>query len=142
MTGTYVLFQMWGPFRQSLIDGHLFYVEQARKRLLTQFENIEAEADKASEDWLENNSHRFDPDRDALSAGVVLHILGQKFHRTVSISSKPRSQSLSIWGQRIMIVVPVPDLSRSGIPSDSAILAASGPSTGSTPPSPSALPHQ
>jgi len=64
MTGTYVLFQMWGPFRQSLIDGHLFYVEQARKRLLTQFENIEAEADKASEDWLENNSHRFDPDRD------------------------------------------------------------------------------
>ena len=47
MTGTYVLFQMWGPFRQSLIDGHLFYVEQARKRLLTQFENIEAEADKA-----------------------------------------------------------------------------------------------
>lgn len=64
MTGTYVLFQMWGPFRQSLIDGHLFYVEQACKRLLTQFENIEAEADKASEDWLENNSHRFDPDRD------------------------------------------------------------------------------
>ncbi|TDX22186.1 hypothetical protein [Rhodovulum visakhapatnamense] len=64
MTGNYVLFQMWGPFRQSLIDGHIFYVEQARKRLLTQFENIEAEADKASEDWLENNSHRFDPDRD------------------------------------------------------------------------------
>lgn len=64
MTGNYVLFQMWGPFRQSLIDGHIFYVEQARKRLLTQFENIEAEADKASEDWLENNGHRFDPDRD------------------------------------------------------------------------------
>ena len=59
----YVLFQMWGPFRQSLIAGHLFYVEQARKRLLSQFEDIEAEADKAAEDWLRRSSGRFDPDR-------------------------------------------------------------------------------
>lgn len=59
----YVLFQMWGPFRQSLIAGHLFYVEQARKRLLSQFEDIEAEADKAAEDWLQRSSERFDPDR-------------------------------------------------------------------------------
>ena len=58
-----VLFQMWGPFRQSLIEGHLFYVEQARKRLLSQFEDMEAEADKASEDWLERSSRNFDPDR-------------------------------------------------------------------------------
>jgi hypothetical protein len=60
----YVLFQMWGPFRQSLIAGHLFYVEQARKRLLSQFEDIESEADKAADAWLERNSGRFDPDRD------------------------------------------------------------------------------
>lgn len=59
----YVLFQMWGPFRQSLIAGHLFYVEQARKRLLSQFEDIEVEADKAAEDWLQRSSGRFDPDR-------------------------------------------------------------------------------
>jgi hypothetical protein len=59
----YVLFQMWGPFRRSLIDGHLFYVEQARKRLLSQFDDIEAEAEKASEEWLERSSARFDPDR-------------------------------------------------------------------------------
>ena len=59
----YVLFQMWGPFRQSLIAGHLFYVEQAGKRLLTQFEDIEAEADKAAEEWLEKSRDRFDPDR-------------------------------------------------------------------------------
>lgn len=58
-----VLFQMWGPFRQSLIDGHLFYVEQARKRLLSQFEDISADADKAADKWLKRNSHRFDPDR-------------------------------------------------------------------------------
>ncbi len=59
----YVLFHMWGAFRQSLIHGHLFYVEQARKRLLSQFEDIEAEANKAADEWLEKNSHRFDPDR-------------------------------------------------------------------------------
>lgn len=59
----YVLFQMWEPFRQSLMEGHLFYVEQARKRLLSQFDDIDAEADRAAADWLQNNSHRFDPDR-------------------------------------------------------------------------------
>lgn len=59
----YVLFQMWGPFRQSLIDGHAFYVEQAQKRLLSQFEDISAEADKAADDWLEKSSGWFDPDR-------------------------------------------------------------------------------
>lgn len=59
----YVLFQMWGPFRQSLIASHLFYVAQARRRLLSQFENIESEADKAAEEWLERSSDRFDLDR-------------------------------------------------------------------------------
>lgn len=60
--GSYSLFQMWEPHRQSLITGHLFYVEQARKRLLSQFEDIEGEADKAAECWLEANSGRFNPD--------------------------------------------------------------------------------
>jgi hypothetical protein len=60
----YVLFQMWEPFRKSLIAEHLFYVEQARKRLLSQFDDMEAEADKAAKDWLDQNQSRFDPDRD------------------------------------------------------------------------------
>ena len=59
----YALFQMWGPFRQSLIKGHLFYVEQARKRLLSQFDGIEADADRAAEEWLEQSGQHFDPDR-------------------------------------------------------------------------------
>ena len=62
MTG-YALFQMWMDFRQSLIRRHQFYVEQAQKRLLSQFKNIEAEAEKAGEDWLEENGRYFDPDR-------------------------------------------------------------------------------
>ncbi|MDT6995080.1 hypothetical protein [Burkholderia cenocepacia] len=59
----YVLFQMWEPFRQSLMKGHLFYIEQARKRLLSQFDDIEAEADRAADEWLEKSGQHFDPDR-------------------------------------------------------------------------------
>ena len=77
----YVLFQMWEPLRQSFIARHKFYVEQAQKRLLSQFEDIGAEADKAAEDWLEKSSDRFDPDRHdagdfyeaANSAGIELY---------------------------------------------------------------------
>lgn len=63
-TRDYVLFQLWGPFRASLIEEHEFYVKQARSRLLSQFEDIEAEADKAADDWLVASGSRFDPDRD------------------------------------------------------------------------------
>lgn len=59
-----VPFRMDGYLRKSLIEGHKFYVDQARQRLLSQFENIESEADKASDEWLERSSSRFDPDRD------------------------------------------------------------------------------
>jgi len=59
-----VLFQMWGPFRESLIKTHLFYVEQARKRLLSQFDSIDADADRAADEWLERSAQYFDPDRD------------------------------------------------------------------------------
>jgi len=58
-----VLFQMWEPCRQSLIRGHLFYVEQARKRLLSQFDGIETDADRAADEWLEQSSQHFDPDK-------------------------------------------------------------------------------
>lgn len=54
---------MWGPFRESLIKGHLFYVEQSKTRLLSQFENLNAEADKYAREWLDERSHLFDPDR-------------------------------------------------------------------------------
>jgi hypothetical protein len=81
----YVLFQMWGSFRQSLIAGHLFYVEQARKRLLSQFENIETEADKAAEDWLEQSQDRFDPDRhDPGEFHEAAHDAGIEFYRLLS----------------------------------------------------------
>lgn len=56
------LFEMWGPIRKDFIDSHLFYVEQARKRLLSQFDNVNQEAEQAAEEWLEEAGEYFDPD--------------------------------------------------------------------------------
>lgn len=60
---SFIVFQMWGPFRKQVIKAHNFYVSQAKERLLSRFENIEDEADKESDKWLEETSHLFDPDR-------------------------------------------------------------------------------
>lgn len=60
----YTLFHMDSGYRQHLIDKHLFYVNQGRSRLLTQFEDVSAEADAFAENWASERSHLFDPDRD------------------------------------------------------------------------------
>lgn len=57
------LFYMWQSFRKHLIASHQFYVDQADKRLLSQFHNLEQEAHKYAEEWLENAGQHFDPDR-------------------------------------------------------------------------------
>ena len=56
------LFYMWGPFRDSLIESHLFYVKQAKVRLLSQFDNLSIEAEKYAEEWLKERSPYFNPD--------------------------------------------------------------------------------
>lgn len=58
-----VAFQMWGPYRQHLIAEHCFYVEQAQKRLLSQFDNIHDEAEQAEREFLDGISLHFDPER-------------------------------------------------------------------------------
>lgn len=58
----YVLFQMLGPFRESLIKNHQFYLDQASIRLLSQFDDIEGDSNKVSEDWLNKSNQHFDPD--------------------------------------------------------------------------------
>lgn len=90
----YVIFQMWRPFRQSLIRGHRFYVEQANKRLLSQFSNIEVEADKASDEWLSSRSEYFDPERHdeadfyeaASEAGIEFYELLSNMHTQTRLS--------------------------------------------------------
>jgi len=60
--GDLVIFQMWAGSRQEYIAKHEFYVEQARKRLLAQFEDISGEADKFAEEWLSKAGRLFDPE--------------------------------------------------------------------------------
>ncbi|MGF1548070.1 MAG: hypothetical protein ACFCUG_12170 [Thiotrichales bacterium] len=81
----YALFQMWEPFRQSLIKGHSFYVEQARKRLLSPFDEIEIEADHAAEEWLKQRGQYFDPDRhDPGDFYEMAHEVGIEFYGLLS----------------------------------------------------------
>ena len=91
MTGKYSLFQMWEPYRQSLIAGHQFYVNQARQRLLSQFDDIETEADRASDEWLDKNSRHFNPEwqdegdfyESAVDAGIEFYqLLSEMRNRT------------------------------------------------------------
>lgn len=49
--------------KEQVLARHQFFLDQARARLLSQFENMEVDADRASDEWLSLNSHRFDPDR-------------------------------------------------------------------------------
>lgn len=57
-------FHLWKPYRLSVLELHRFYIDQGKKKLLSQFEDIEKEASEAAERWLELRSQRFDPDRD------------------------------------------------------------------------------
>ena len=52
---------MQEAFRRHLIANHKFYVEQAKKRLLSQFSDISGEADKFVGQWLDEHSHLYDP---------------------------------------------------------------------------------
>lgn len=57
------LFYMWEPQRESFIESHNFYVEQAQKRLISQFNNLNEEAENYGEKWLEEAGKCFDPER-------------------------------------------------------------------------------
>jgi len=59
-----VLFQMWEPFRQKMIEEQRFYLDQGKKKLLSQFHDMEKEAEQEAERWLEERAPYFDPDRD------------------------------------------------------------------------------
>jgi hypothetical protein len=82
-------FQMWEQFRQDLMAEHRFYVEQAHKRLLSQFENIETEANKATEEHLEKvsihfNADKHDPSRFNEAAHEAAHEKGIEFYQLLS----------------------------------------------------------
>lgn len=56
-------YQLMDSEREIRISEHRFYVEQAKRRLLAQFSNIEAEAEQAEAEHWERSGQSFDPDR-------------------------------------------------------------------------------
>jgi hypothetical protein len=66
-TADSVAFYMWQPYREALLTEHRFYAEQAKKRLLSQFDDIEAEAQAATDAHVDKLSRMLDPERHDLS---------------------------------------------------------------------------
>lgn len=56
------LFYLCGSERKHYISSHNFYVEQAQKRLISQFDDLDKEVEDYSVRWLEEVSQYFDPE--------------------------------------------------------------------------------
>lgn len=79
------LFHMWSRFRDKLIAEHEFYMGQAQKRLLSQFDNLGDEADKYAKDWLDQVSQHFNPETDDPSSYYEqAYEEGNEFHYMLS----------------------------------------------------------
>lgn len=63
MTDNYVIFDFYAGEREVIIEQHDFYVAEAKSRILSQFSDIETEADAKAEETLQKMAPRFDPDR-------------------------------------------------------------------------------
>ena len=59
-----MLFQMWEPFRETKIRENQFLLDQINKKLLSQFDSINEDANEAEQEWLDIRSRTFDPDTD------------------------------------------------------------------------------
>lgn len=86
----HVLFQMPTPLRQSLIDGHLFYVEQAKARLLMQFSELEASenAELFIKSWMKENKHRFVPSFH--DEGDSYAVACERYHALLDLGNQTR----------------------------------------------------
>jgi hypothetical protein len=83
-----VFLQMWGPTRDHLVANHEFYVAEAKRRLLDQFDDdaMKADADAHADQWLAERP--FNPERDdpgdgyeqAYDESISLSIIAGMFH--------------------------------------------------------------
>lgn len=59
-----MLIQVYKPELTHLIEKHDFFVSESKKRVIGQFADIEGEADKYADEWLESSHQFFDPEND------------------------------------------------------------------------------
>ena len=67
-----ITFQMWEPFRQTLIEEHRFYVKHAHAKVLSQFNDIETESEAVAKESLKTRLESFNPDRDCVGSSHEL----------------------------------------------------------------------
>lgn len=63
-----LLLYLWSGARRRYLDQHEFYVEQVRKRVLSQFDNLEAEAEQHGQDVYRRMGHGGVAEEDAAEA--------------------------------------------------------------------------
>lgn len=106
---TVPMFQMLESQRQKIIADHQFYVEQAQTRLLSQFVNLDpaVEVEKVADEYLSENSSRFNPDRhdvadchqDAYEEGCAHYHLLLEMHEATRLSVI--SSSFAQWEKEL-----------------------------------------
>jgi len=80
--------------RRVLLEPHDFYVSQAKKRLLSQFNKISREADEVEQQRYEKPGQFFDPDRDdpadsyeaAYQKGIAHYFALDEMRNTVTLA--------------------------------------------------------
>lgn len=78
-------YQLMDSERELRIAEHRFYVEQAKSRLLSQFDHIEAEADQAEAEHWERSGQSFDPDwHDPCDLAEAARDHGVEFYQLLS----------------------------------------------------------
>ncbi len=78
-------YQLLESERELRISEHRFYVEQSKSRLLSQFANIEAEADRAEEEHWERSGEFFDPEcHDPADLAEAARDHGVEFYQLLS----------------------------------------------------------
>lgn len=78
-------FQLVNSERELRIAEHRFYVDQAKARLLSQFANIEAEAEQAEQDHWDRSGESFDPEwHDPADLAEAARDHGVEFYQLLS----------------------------------------------------------
>lgn len=94
ITKDFTLFYFDSMDRTIVQEPHDFYVKEAKQRLLSQFSDIDDEADRKADQYLEKAGKNFDPDRDdpadayenAYQEGISHMIALQDMQKTVILA--------------------------------------------------------
>lgn len=86
------LLNMWDPERNYIIRAHEFYVEQAEKRILSQFNNLDDEVEQIAQEIYDKSGAYFNPDYD--DPGDYVEAAYEKAQDHIMLLCEMRDQTL------------------------------------------------